>query len=275
MWVVVGAGAQVDVRCYDYPVDRLGVRHVVFGQNGRTSRTETLKAFRVFDRSRAGNASYPILVEYIVAGGLSGRQTVYCYPKSERVKWCGVECDGGGFALDKEGRLRPDVMTLQRQEGEDAETGSEWIVYPIEANITLIGQAIPRPSDLPKYYWDDPEGLHVCYDAIRDHEAYVGCYRSVQPCARRQDHAFGTYSTRQASRTALERCESSYPDAAYIDNPVGRFVCYENRDDRGYHGCFRSTESCRKLHKKRFGHYPDGPQSRAALDRCKKNRPKR
>ena len=275
MMVVMGAGAQELIRCWEYPTDRLGIDFEIVTEANRTVISKSLKVFRIYDRTHAEDGSYPIQVEYAIAGKPPARQTLYCSDELHGQKWCGAECDGGGFRLEANGTLAPEVMLLRRKEGEDAATGSDLILYPKEANITLIGHAIPCPSDLPKYYRDDPAGVHVCYDSIAYHQAYIGCYRSVQPCAQRHDRHFGTYPTLEASRKALQRCERSYPNDAYMDNPAGRYVCYENRDTKGFHGCFRTTRPCKSLNKHHFGHYTDTTQSEAALERCKRNAPRR
>lgn len=110
----------------------------------------------------------------------------------------------------------------------------------------------------------EQKGFFVCYD-YKENNKYKGCYFSHTSCLER----FGQYPTEKEAKKALIRCKNSKPNPDYIDNPKGLYVCYDRVDDTGtYKGCFRATKSCKRLHKKHFGHYPNRQKSYEALLRC-------
>ncbi len=272
---VMLAGAQN--RCFRYDSDSFVVDKSVEGK-GVVKRTkpESLKIYFLGDRSE----TRPITVEYTLDGKKNYNKYIFCMKQENGLEWCGVECDGGGFYRDGNYAIKIENMALYRDEPE-TENGVDITIRQKDANSFVKGVEFQCPADIPKanivdekYYHDMPEGLNVCYE-YKDDSKYYGCFRSTKKCRELHLQHFGRYPSRIESAKALKRCMDSRPRRDYIDNRNGLYVCYDYKDRDGYYsGCFRSLKPCSRIHKERFGKYPDKAESAKALRRCVESSPR-
>ncbi len=226
------------------------------------------------------DSTHPITIEYSVNRHKRLYRYIFCMNENKKdTQWCGIDCDGGGFYANK----NLDIFIkypMRLFGGEDGEV--------VEINLIQIkdgylkGREFKCPKELPKakdlpdesYYKDNPNGSYVCYEYKEDNK-YFGCFRTTKRCRDLYRQRFGKYGSKKAVKEALKRCQSSNPNLDYVDNPKGKYVCYDYIDDNGdYSGCFRAIKSCKMLNKKHFGHYPTIKESKKALFRCQTSTPK-
>jgi hypothetical protein len=239
-------------------------------------KVDNIKLFFFKERS----PTKPIALAYSVNNHTKYYKYIYCNKEGAK-EWCGIECDGGGFYLDKNYNIQI-KYALRVGAGEDEESPYLELEQSgtkgyIEGKSFTCPKVLPRVKDTPdeKYYKDNANGKYVCYNYKSDSK-YNGCFRSVKRCRDLHMQHFGKYSDKKSVKAALKRCQTSKPNSKYVDNSKGLYVCYDFKDSfNEYNGCFRALNSCKELNKKHFGHYPNPQESKKALARCQKSTPKK
>ena len=199
----------------------------------------------------------------------------------DRYPRCSLECDGGSFMYNRDFSFYIDYGLALSNPND---------IYEVELSqkkrkAFIKGKRIECPKNISKlftYYTPkkskkeaiDPKGRYVCYDykfknVDTGRWEYSECHIYKRHCKDYRLSYFGHYPTLKATKDALKRCKSSHPNLDYVDNPKGRYVCYDYNDIYGnFIGCFRSKKDCKLLHKKRFGKYSNSAKTEDALYRC-------
>jgi len=190
---------------------------------------------------------------------------------------CSIECDGGGLYIDEDFNMRLYDGGLYIERALDISVPYFVIDMSIQQNKKEYLKPIKDVN--PKLYkismkWVDSDkykskkGLYICY-SYKDNEKYEDCEEYNRDCREIGLMRFGHYPNIQEAKKALNRCQHSKPKKDYVDNPRGKFVCYDVIDDFGvYQGCFRSKKSCKLINKKRFGKYPNRDEAFKGYLKC-------
>ncbi len=268
-------------KCVEYnPKDFLLKEYIYSAdkKSGNRAKLEDLKIYYFFIDGKLTKTT----IGYKANGYRFFNPYVYCDKyKGRKLYSCGIECDGGTFDVDKNYAIRLERLALYRDDA-DAENGGVKELIGKHKEKFIKGKVIKCPQYIPqgkeidaKYYKDTPKGLYVCYD-WKYRGKYEGCFRSVKSCKFLHRQHFGKYLTQKESQKALERCKKSTPNKKFIDNKNGLYVCYDYKNSFGeYSGCFRSKLSCKSLHKKHFGRYPNKYATSKAFLRCMASAPKK
>ena len=267
-------------KCVEYnPKDFILKQYISNGNKSSTIKAnlEDLKIYYFYKEAKLTKG----IIEYKANGHRFFNPYLYCDKFEGRDLYsCGVECDGGTFDVDKNYAIRLERLAIYSDDP-DVEQGGTKILYGKSSKF-VKGKLITCPSKIPqgieideKYYKDTPKGLYVCYD-WKFKGKYEGCFRSQKSCRSLHRQHFGKYLSQKESKKALERCQKSTPNSKFIDNKEGLYVCYDYKNSFGeYSGCFRSKLSCKSIHKKHFGHYPNKHDSYRALFRCIASAPRK
>jgi len=195
---------------------------------------------------------------------------------------CPIECDGGGLYIDKNFNMRLYDGGLYIERALDI--SAPYFVIDISIQQNKKEYLKPIKDANPKLYkismkWVDSDkykskkGLYICY-SYKDNGKYEGCGEYNRDCQDIGLMHFGHYPNIQEAKKALNRCKHSKPKKDYVDNPRGKFVCYDEIDDFGvYQGCFRSKKSCKLINKKRFGKYLNRDEVFKGYLRCVNSMP--
>jgi len=263
--------------CMEYSGKDFVLQKTTYTKNKVTTKNSKVDNIKIyFFKNRS--STKPITLEYSVKGHKKYYKYIFCMKEGDK-EWCGIECDGGGFYANSNLDIYVEypLRVLGEPEGnlpeiEIAQKGKKYI----KGKAFKCPKKLPKVKNLPddKYYKDNINGKYVCYDYKNDNK-YYGCFRSIKKCKELHLQHFGKYGTKKAVKDALKRCKKSKPNKDYIDNPKGKYVCYDYIDSNGeYNGCFRAHKSCKKLNKKHFGYYRNTKESRKALLRCEESLPK-
>ena len=278
----LSAGAKQTAACYTCDPDAFELVLAVDG--GKQSVTQKqLKRFAIYFRlegdegNRTADPAHfaEATVAYTYGDHTFSYNVGLCdYHKDDAYVLCVDDGDRGSFRFSK--RSTVTNLSIRMSEASDAYDAMNY-----DHDLRLIQKHPDRPArahlircteDIKKALarieekYDNPR--YVCYDGIRE-KRYFGCSESERPCRDQGMMRFGEYPTAEATRQAGKRCESAQPDPKYIDNPEGRFVCYDYIASwGGYVGCFRSVNTCQSIGKERFGRYPTARKAHEAYLRC-------
>jgi hypothetical protein len=220
----------------------------------------------------------PITLEYSLNSKKRYYRYIFCGKEGNK-EICSIECDGGGFYINKNFDIN--IWYPLRVFSKEGAINYDYEIVPKRRGY-IKGVKFKCPKVMPKaknkdnnINIDERSGKYVCY-LYKSDSKYYGCFRSIKSCKSLHRQYFGKYATTKDSKLALDRCKSSTPNKDFVDNPKGRYVCYEYKDKYGeYNGCFRSIKSCKSLHKKHFGHYLNRAETKSALNRCIDSMPRR
>jgi len=266
--------------CVEYSGKDFILNQIIFDKDKEINKSLKLDYVKTYFFKEKGQYNL-VTLEYSVNHHKRLYKYIYCSKQDDKL-WCSIECDGGGFYVNKNFDI--DIKTPLRVFAD--EEGGRDLPYLelakikkgyIKGKIFKCPKKLPKAKYLPneKYYKDNPNGNYVCYDYKEDNR-YYGCFRSIKSCKELHIQRFGKYGSKKAVKEALKRCKNSKPNRDYIDNPNGKYVCYDYIDNNGeYKGCFRAMKSCKLLHKKHFGRYLTKQESKNALARCQASLPKK
>lgn len=195
---------------------------------------------------------------------------------------CALYCDRGNFKYDKNFSFYIEYgLTLT-----DTEEPYEIELSQKHKKEFVAGKRMKCPEKILKlftYYRPDTDnsknadsikGRYVCY-SYKDRNYKTGrweyndCRTYKRHCKDYRLSYFGHYPNITATKAALKRCRKGHPNLDYVDNPKGRFVCYDYNDKYGsFIGCFRSIKSCDKLNKKQYGIYKSKSDTEDGYHRC-------
>jgi len=238
-----------------------------YRESRKRVKIDNLKIY--FSKNR--NEHNPITLEYVVNKHKRYYKYIFC-GKSNKKEWCSIECDGGGFYVNK----NLDIL-IENSLSVAGEPDSQLPTLAItqKDNTKYIkGKTFNCPKGLRQAKKldstkDNQLGKYVCYEHKSDTK-YYGCIKSSKECKDLDLQHFGKYKTKGDVKKAFKRCKSSKPNQEYINNSDGNYVCYDYIDHKGeYKGCFSTIKSCKVLNKKHFGHYATKKDTQKALIRCK------
>ncbi len=260
-------------RCFSYNSKEFTLTQLIYKGDKEIHKNLKLDKVKIY-YFKDSSPTKPITLEYSINGHTRYYKYIFCTNEKNQTKWCGIECDGGGFHLKKDFSIY--VEYPLRVAGESPDDPDVPIIELAQTSKKYLkGTEFKCPIKLPKvadniddkFYKDNPNGKNVCYD-YKYKDKYFGCFRSTKSCRDLHRQHFGKYGTKEATKKALNRCKNSKPNSKYSDNPKGLYVCYDYKDEGIYSGCFRSIESCKSKGKQHFGKYPNIIESRNAFRRC-------
>ena len=205
--------------------------------------------------------------------------------------WCGIECDGGGVAIDADMR-HAQLLGVEFRGNEETNTVGRLKQIKPNNEITLKEFKCPSIAYGARtgmgYYGTEglKKGQYVCYDSRSktNPPEYYSCERTIKSCKSQKLQRFGRYASVPDAKSALNRCYESKPKfvSSLIDYSKksvedGKYICYNyksgSKDSLTYHGCTQSKKSCKAIHKSKFGLYPSVTSAQKALIRCEKSNP--
>jgi len=268
-------------KCVEYNPKEFLLEQYIYSADKKRGERASLEKLKIYYFYKDGKLTQATL-EYTANGHRFFNPYIYCDKYLGRTLYsCSFECDGGTFDVDKNHAIRLERLAIY-QDDANTENGGVKELLRKDKKSFINGKDIKCPQDIPqgievdkKYYKDTPKGLFVCYD-WRHKGKYKGCFRSQKSCKTLHRQHFGKYLSQSESKEAFERCKRSTPNSKFIDNREGLYVCYDYKNSFGeYSGCFRSKLSCKSIHKKHFGLYPNRHESYRAFLRCSASAPRK
>ncbi len=174
MFIVYTEAVGGEAKCYEYDAKNFTF-HITNNetQESKKLNLQNLKIYYFANRS----FTKPITVEYTVNGRNYYNKYIFCL-KQKNIEWCGVECDGGGFNLDKEFRINIEREISLYRDNPDTPNGIEKVLEQKNSSHYIKGREFVCPKKMPtttspideNEYNDDPKGLFVCYGYKIDNE---------------------------------------------------------------------------------------------------------
>ena len=205
-------------QCYRYDKKDFMLKKEKYNNRGKLTENKSLNLeyIKIYYPKNMSSTK-PITLEYSVSSHKHFVNFIFCMKDKKDLKWCAVECDGGGFNLKKDYSIN--IKYPLRLSGEPEDSSIPYIELSAKQKGYISAKKFKCPKKMPlskdildeKYYKDNPKGNFVCYD-YKDKGKYNGCFRSIKKCKDLHLQHFGKYSSKQATKNALHRCITSKPN---------------------------------------------------------------
>jgi len=288
--------AKTPLRCFDLPTAKIGLYSIDKKHPQKYSKALLItdKRADISQEARIGVIIQTPKGRYIDTANCMSLEDnrVFDHELKSSYLWCALECDAGGIAIDRDIRHATLLdMTLGYHENEEEDVSLVQYTKTNEIKLTEIKcpSVAYDARDSDGYYSVTAlsTGKYVCYDnkSKGKNPEYFGCGRFEKSCRSQRLQRFGKYSSISSAKDALYRCQTSKP--RFVSAPIeyaketalrGKYICYDyksgDQNSPQYHNCIQSIDSCRDIHKSKFGLYPSSDQAKEALGRCGISKPR-